>query len=167
MPSLDWPTILESVGSAAGFVSVAAWWVCRAIDRLQAENVTLREKIEGAAAEQADKFGGSLERLQEAIVRHARHEPECAEARREIDQLTTRLATHEHGEVTNGESMAHLDERMRGLLAQMTTASGKLDLCVEGLAAVRAKVESIGGYIENVDASLQRHRDNLELHRHG
>lgn len=167
MPELDWPTVFASVGSAAGFVSLAAWWVCRAIDRLQAENVKLREQIEAAADEQADKFAGSLERMQESLARHQRHEVECAEARREIEQLTTRLGTHEHGEIANGESLAHLDEKLRGLLTQMHAATGKLDLCVEGLAAVRTRVESIGGYIENVDASLQRHRDNLELHRHG
>lgn len=165
MPELDWPTVFASVGSAAAFVSVAAYWVSRSIDRLQQENAKLREQIEAAAAEQADKFAGSLERMQESVTRHMRHESECAEARRELEQLANRVAQHEHGEVANGQTLAHLDEKLRGLIGQMTAVAGKVDLCVSGLAGVQAEVKGIGGYIANVDASLQRHRENQELHR--
>jgi chromosome segregation ATPase len=162
--SVDWPTIFASIAASLTIMGAAAWWIARSIDRLKDENGKLREQIEAAQRQAELKTAADLEELEQQLTEHQQREIDAAKVESELRALSTRLAIHERAEVKAGEVEARLDERIRSLLAQMQSVSGKLDVCTDGLARATAKLDGISGYIENVDQSLQRHRENVAMH---
>jgi chromosome segregation ATPase len=162
--SVDWPTVYSSVAASLTIMGAAAWWITRSIDRLKDQNERLREQIEAAQRAAEIKTASDLEDLENQLAEHQQKEIDAAKVEAELRALGTRLSIHERAEVKAGEVEARLDERIRNLLAQMQSVSGKLDLCTDGLARATAKLDAISGYIENVDQSLQRHKENAGLH---
>ena len=162
--SVDWPTIFASIAASLTIMGAAAWWIARSIDRLKDENGKLREQIEAAQRQAELKTAADLEELEQQLTEHQQREIDAAKVESELRALGTRLNIHERAEVKAGEVEARLDERIRNLLAQMQSVSGKLDLCTDGLARATAKLDAISGYIENVDQSLQRHKESVGLH---
>lgn len=164
MTSVDWPTVCSSIAASLTIMGAAAWWIARSIDRLKDENEKLREQITAAQHAAELKTAADLEDLDNRVTEHQQREIDAAKVETELRALGTRLSIHERAEVKAGEVEARLDERIRSLLAQMASVSGKLDVCTDGLARATAKLDGVSGYIENVDQSLQRHKENTVLH---
>jgi chromosome segregation ATPase len=162
--SVDWPTVYSSIAASITIMGAASWWITRSIDRLKDQNERLREQIEAAQRQAELKTAADLEELEQQLTEHQQREIDAAKVESELRALGTRLNIHERAEVKAGEVEARLDERIRNLLAQMQSVSGKLDVCTDGLARATAKLDGISGYIENVDQSLQRHKENAGLH---